>query len=328
MIGWGLYRMIVRTRLLATTVLSGVLGASFVAPFAATAADLYTKAPFAPNLAALPAVDGLNGKVDGLGGRLANRSLYQGQGSVSIPVATPWGLQIDGVGGRFDGRSFGGVAGHLFWRDPKTALFGLYVGHTSWNQFGGVHVTQVAAEGEYYWSRWTLQGIAGVEFGNSVSSTTVGTSIVPQAGNVPGVATTSTFAEGFDIKTRFFDQINLKYYVTDNWSAYVGHRYLGGKHAAALGTEYAVALGRGAMGAGFVEGRVGQGEFHGVWGGLRFYFGQKDKSLIARHRQDDPPSWLTDTLFSIVNNATSNSSSTSTQFCEGGPPTNGSCETF
>jgi hypothetical protein len=37
---------------------------------------------------------------------------------------------------------------------------------------------------------------------------------------------------------------------------------------------------------------------------LRFYFGQKDKTLIQRHRQDDPIEWVPETLFSIVNNGT------------------------
>jgi hypothetical protein len=43
----------------------------------------------------------------------------------------------------------------------------------------------------------------------------------------------------------------------------------------------------------FAEGRLGQENFHGVWGGLRFYFGQKDKTLIRRNREDDPADWGT-----------------------------------
>lgn len=39
------------------------------------------------------------------------------------------------------------------------------------------------------------------------------------------------------------------------------------------------------------EGRVGEDSYHGVWGGVRFYFGQKDKTLIRRHREDDPTNW-------------------------------------
>jgi hypothetical protein len=33
---------------------------------------------------------------------------------------------------------------------------------------------------------------------------------------------------------------------------------------------------------------IGEGDASGVWGGLKFYFGQKDKPLIRRNREDDP----------------------------------------
>ena len=72
---------------------------------------------------------------------------------------------------------------------------------------------------------------------------------------------------------------------------YAGHRYLGGKHALAFGGEYGIPMSQGVMAALFAEGRVGEESFHGVWGGLRFYFGQKDKTLIRRHREDDPINW-------------------------------------
>jgi hypothetical protein len=81
------------------------------------------------------------------------------------------------------------------------------------------------------------------------------------------------------------------------------------------------------MGSLFVEARAGENQFNGVWGGLKFYFGQKDKTLIQRHRQDDPPIW--NTLHGILNNFNTSSSSSSTLFCPGGgPPSGGSCESF
>ena len=296
-----------RRALLQSTMLAGALGAVYLAANSARAEVLVpTKTPYAP------AVDGINGKIDGLGGSLANHGIYGTRGSISIPLGGQWGAQIDGVAGSFDQRFFGSIAGHFFWRNPAQGLVGIYVNHTHWDQFGGVHVTQIAGEGEYYWQRWTLQGIAGVEFGNSVSNST--TSIVPQNFIVPGVAT--TFTEGYDLKTRFFDQVNLKYYLTDNWDAYVGHRYLGGKNALALGTDIALPLGHGVTGSAFVEGRVGENDFHGIWGGLRFYFSASDKSLISRHRQDDPFIWGVDSLFSIINSYFSNGSSN--QFCSDG----------
>jgi hypothetical protein len=282
--------MSVRKALLQTTMFAGVVGAVYLSTYRdVKAAELPLKAPAsaAPSFF-MPAVDGVNWKVGGLGGSLADRAIGGAQGSLSLPLGNQYGVQIDGTLGSFDGSFFGNVGGHLFWRNPSQGLLGVYVNHTHWDQFGGVHVTQFAGEGEYYWQRWTLQAIAGVEFGNSGSV-------------VSGTPATGLITDSIDVKTRFFDKINLAYYLTDNWKAFVGHRYLGGKHALALGSEYALPLSGGKMASAFVEGRIGENDFHGVWGGLRFYFGQKDKPLIARHRQDDPINWDPDTLFSLTN---------------------------
>ena len=37
----------------------------------------------------------------------------------------------------------------------------------------------------------------------------------------------------------------------------------------------------------FAEGRIGEDDYAAVWGGVRLYLGQ-EKSLIRRHREDDP----------------------------------------
>ncbi|MEX2035018.1 MAG: hypothetical protein WEA28_07490 [Xanthobacteraceae bacterium] len=306
----------VHRALLQTTMLAGVVGAAFLSARDAQAADLSVgsslpvKSVFAPNYSA---VDGVNGKVEALGGTLAHKSLYGSRGALSIPLAGHYGLQIDGALGSLQNRGFGTIGGHLFWRDPAQGLLGVYAGYTRWNQFGGVHVTQVAGEGEYYWQRFTLRVIAGIESGSSADSTTVSVATVAQAGATPGLSTTSTFIEGYDVKTRFFDHVDLKYYPTDNWAGYIGHRYLGGKHALALGGEAAFPLGGGRMASAFVEGRIGEGDFQGVWGGLKLYFGQKDKTLIRRHREDDPG--FVDALPSITNNYFTSGSSSSSLFC-------------
>jgi hypothetical protein len=293
--------MSVRKRLLQTTMLAGIVGSIYLSTNA-RAEDIATAANAAafPPVAAGPAVDGVNGKLEGAGGSLAGNSLYGVKGSLSVPLGGPWGVQIDGAGGSFDGSGFGNIAGHFFWRDPAHGLLGLYATTTHWDRFGGVDRSAVAGEGEYYWGRWNFHGIAGVEFGNSATRTTT----------TKSGGTTTTLVETYDIKTRFFDETNLAYYLTDDWNAYVGHRYLGGKHALALGSEYALPLGHGTMASVFAEARVGEGDFHGIWGGLRFYFGQKDKPLIARHRQDDPTIW--DTLPALSNTYNSNTSTSST----------------
>jgi len=310
--------------------LCGVVGASFLSTCAyAGPNDFQWLSPTTvPSYA--PAVDGVNAKTEAFGGRISNRSIVGNQGAVTFPVNGSLGAQIDAAFGSFDRRGFGNVAGHFFWRNPNQALFGIYASHTRWDQFGGAHVSQIAAEGELYAGRFTVQGIAGIEGGNRASSTSVFTSVIPPGVGFfypAGIATTSVFASAFDVRTRFFDQINFKYYFTDNGVGYVGHRYLGGKNALALGGEYAFPINQ-VMVSAFLEARVGESNFNGVWGGLKFYFGEKNKSLLARHRQDDPNIWSTDTLFSITNSATSSSSSSSTQFCRPGDTmvSPGTCE--
>jgi hypothetical protein len=310
----------------------GVVGASFLS-LSAHAGD--NALLFSPTSIAntMPAVDGVNGKVEAFGGSIANRNLVASQGALSVPLTGPLGAQIDGALGNFDGRNFGNIAGHVFWRNPGEGLIGIYTSHTFWDRYNGVYVGQVAGEAERYVGRWTVQGIAGVEFGKSASyATAASATIAPGAdnfpfGGTPGVATSNSFADAYTIKTRFFDQINIKYYFTDDWNGYVGHRYLGGKNALALGSEVGLPLGRHVEAAAFAEARVGEGSFHGIWGGVKFYFGQGDKPLIKRHRQDDPNIWSTDTLFSITNSHTTSGSNSSTQFCgPGGTLGGGSCE--
>jgi hypothetical protein len=95
--------------------------------------------------------------------------------------------------------------------------------------------------------------------------------------------------------------VDLSYYPTDNWKVSVGHRFVGGNHMAAVGTEYLFSLGGGTAASAFVEGRIGDRNNRAVFGGLNIYFGQKDKTLIRRHREDDPPNRLLDDMFSGAN---------------------------
>ena len=254
--------------------LAGSIGAVFLSVWTADAADLFTKAPVwtQPTYPG-QAVDGINGKVDGFGGRLTNRTIYGVGGALSVPLGRSYGLQVDGTVGKFDNRAIQAVGGHLFWRDPSSGLIGLYGSFTNWNSgFGQARVGQLGFEGAWYWNRFTVEGVAGVEFGNEVTG---------QVGS---------FINNIDIDTRFFDKINVGYYFHDNFKAFVGHRYLGGKHAAAFGAELALPIPRStAMASLFVEGRAG--EYTGVWGGLKMYFGKSDKTLIRRHREDDPIKW-------------------------------------
>jgi hypothetical protein len=254
----------------------------------ASAADIPLKAPdqwsaaYPSQAVTGQAVDGFNAKYDAFGGTLAHKSFWGGKASWSVPLASRFGFQADSAFGKYDNRPYQAGAGHLFWRDPAVGLAGVYGSYTNWDSgFGRSQIGQVAAEAAVYLGRWSVEGIAGAEFGNSV------TGVVGPLVNT------------IDIDTRFFDKINVSYYLTENVQVFSGHRYLGGKHAAAFGAEVAVPIPQTAvMASAFVEGRAG--DYTGVWGGLKFYFGQKDKSLMRRHREDDPIQWTPESLVSIA----------------------------
>jgi hypothetical protein len=226
----------------------------------------------------LPAVDGINAKIDGVGGGGNHTNGFYGtSGSLSVPLAQQWGLQIDGGVGSDKGVGAYGGAGHLFWRDPSIGLLGVYGSYSHWNGFDVANVGhfsantgRIAAEGEYYAGRWTLAGVVGSE--------TVQLNVPAVLSGIPA----------FSIPTRFFDDVSASYYVTDNFRASIGHAYIFGTHFLRLGSEYGFGLGGGRMASLFAGGWIGERGNNAVVAGLRVYFGQRDKTLIDRNRQDDP----------------------------------------
>jgi hypothetical protein len=82
------------------------------------------------------------------------------------------------------------------------------------------------------------------------------------------------------------------------------------------------------MASAFLEGRIAESNAQGIWGGVRFYFNKAPKSLMARHREDDPIHWgPMSSLLAIIAGHSTSSSSSSSQFCIPGETlTGGSCE--
>ncbi len=187
-------------------------------------------------------MDGVNGKADLFGGSVAREGIVGGMASVSVPLGGQYGAQLDGLLSSYDGKFLGGIGGHAFWRDPSRGLLGFYASHVHHSRLGGVHSSRIAPEAALYWGRWTLEGMAGVEWGNRASAVVNGA------------------LQTVDIKTRFFDSIDAAYYWSDDLKLKIGHRYYGGEHALALGAEYgfpARTFGPGTMASLFGEARLG-----------------------------------------------------------------------
>ena len=220
----------------------------------------------------LPAVSQVNGKVSVFGGSQEgggnSGGVYGVAGSISVPMSFAYGLQLDGVVGSGEGAAFYGIGGHLFWRDPAKGLVGLYSSYLRWDLAKGAttgfDVGKFGVEGAAYLGRFSLEGLAAYQFGSS---------------------------EGFAGKAV------VAYYPIDNLRLDAGVRYLEGS-----GTRGVVdAEWRPHDNSGltlFASGAFGENSFSQLLGGARYYFGNANKSLIDRHRQDDPTPDLTGDLSS------------------------------
>jgi hypothetical protein len=305
-----------RSRLLSCCSLAALTTVALAS--AAMAADpRYAAPPPPPVFTRLPAVDGINGKAEIFGGAsnfhnydvrnfhnfthpYATRNNWRGGGggigSLSAPLGHDFGVQVDAIVAPWNNRIATGGGAHLFWRDPAKGLVGVYGSGLYWSGAGGVFIGRAAGEGEAYFGPFTVKGLVGAEFGRRSSQASSAYGVTPFG--APYLA-----FDWYDTRTRFFDKVSLNYYALDNLKLSVGHIYTGGRHAATLGAEYLLppTLGGGVVASAFVEGRVGERNAHAVMGGVRIYFGNSDKTLIRRHREDDPDTNLKDDLFTLSN---------------------------
>jgi len=232
----------------------------------AEAADIFSPDPIASTPAlSLPAVSGPNAKISIYGGyveqNVSDGGAFGLEGSFTAPLGYSFGFQADGSLGVLDGEFVGTVGGHIFWRDPSVGLIGGYSSYEV-NEAADSNRFRVALEGQAYFDRVTLEGLIGWE----------------QLDNDFGGDADELLALA-----------NIAFYPTDDLRLYVGYRRFAGLDLAAGGLEYQ--LSSGFLGNGtsiYVEGRVGDDDYASVNGGLRVFFGQGSKSLIRRHREDDP----------------------------------------
>jgi hypothetical protein len=259
---------------LSTSALTGVFVLSFGT--AVSAAELGALAPADD----LPAVSGINGKISGFGGFEdydfgPDGGIFGVDGSLSIPLSQMFGFQVDGMLASLDGDFVGGAGGHLFWRDPSAGLLGLY---GSWvtRDGSGVDTWRLGVEGAFYNGPVTIEGIVGFE-----------------GADVPAIVLIDD--------ENLFAYADLAYYATPDLRFSVGYRRLNDLDMAALGAEWQLPtdfIGGTSL---FAEGRIGEDDYASVWAGLRVYLSAENKTLIRRHREDDPPVWLSNNMFDFDN---------------------------
>jgi hypothetical protein len=210
-----------------------------------------------------PAVSAINGKFSLEGGAIggggtSSSATGTAQGSITTPLGSSFGLQVDGVASLADNSFLGGGAAHLFWRDPQVGLVGPIVALAGDR---GATIGWYGGEGELYAGAFTLGALAGYQSASSPFN-------LVQSGG--------------------FYQGTLTAYPTADLALTVGGGQVAGIVAGLARVEFQPAFIDRHDVSFFVDSSVGEDGFYRVTGGVRFYFGP-EKSLIRRHREDDPP---------------------------------------
>jgi hypothetical protein len=209
-----------------------------------------------------PAVSQINGKISVEGGAVGTNAQQSAigttQGSITLPLGQSFGLQVDGAVSTAFNSLFGGGGAHLFWRDPTIGLIGPIAaiggGAGTWNGLYG-------GEAELYAGVFTVAARAGyantaMAFGSRNGGFYLGTlTLYP----VPDLAFT---IEGGQLAGLALGQARIEY-----------QPELMGRRNLSL----------------YASGVAGDLGVYRVTAGIRFYFGS-EKSLIRRHREDDPQS--------------------------------------
>lgn len=254
--------MSLRSTFLIFTALSGGCLSALATP--GLADDLDGLLPQGP----LPAVSDVNGKIAGAFGSFDGDAVAFTTGSVTVPLGHAYGFQADALAGSLGGDGTGGVAGHAFWRDPSRGLFG---GYASYMHVGGARrandLVNLGAEGEVYYGRVSLEGAAGVQFADGDAGA--------------------------------FGSAGIAFYPVDDLRLNVAYRYTNEFSIGVIGLEWQPRADWAPGLSLFADGRVADDGRWAAFAGLRYYFGA-DKSLIRRHREDDPVNvLLPDDLFGL-----------------------------
>jgi hypothetical protein len=246
-----------KTTLLSTS--SAFVFSFFIQAAAVYAADVDPKGD-------LCAVSGVNGKIninggfaDGTGS--SNSGAFGANGSISLPLGCDFGVQLDaGFLNELGDTTYGGV-GHFFMRDPNAYLIGMTGGYFKGNDSS---VWAAGPELELYAGQFSFEAWAGMA---------------------------NLDVSGLGDSNKGFAFADAAFYATDDLRLSIGASMLGESKFLNAGLEYqvsdpvSISLG----------GKIGDDDYVAVNAGLTLYFGETgNKTLIRRHREDDPRNRLVD----------------------------------
>ncbi len=211
----------------------------------------------------LPAVSGINGKLQASAGFADIKNFksdieFRGGAAISVPVGDMFGLQADlTVVDVFKETAVNGTL-HAFTRDPNSYLLGIIGGY---GEVGSTNVFYGGPEVEIYLENISIEatgGLMNVDFGAKS-------------------------------KDKMFVIADLGFYATENLRLTAGASSIAGFESGHIGAEWLL-TDMGIPASLTVDGRVGEHGFATLIAGFNIYFGgDSSKSLIRRHREDDPP---------------------------------------
>jgi hypothetical protein len=234
------------------------------------------------------AVSAPNGKIEIYGGDAGvdgfdSSMLIRGGASFSIPVGDMFGIQADVAAANvFNDTVYGGTL-HAFTRNPNSYLFGVAggVGASSAANF-----QYIGPEVELY-----LDNVSFQAYGGYLNLDNTGVNL--------------------------FGFADLSFYATPDLMFKIGGSSIAGFNSGHAGLEWQLSD---TTPISFtLDGRLGDNGFAAATAGLKLYFGGTEKSLIRRHREDDPPNRSLD-IFNAAGSAFSKPVATG-----GVPPDIGNC---
>ena len=229
------------------------------------------------------AVSQTNGKIETLFGNVDGKRANLLAGSLSAPLSSKFGIQGDALTGKINSKTSNGLGLHLFWRDSDIGLLGLTTSRVKYNSN---KLKRTSLEGEYYFKKVTISGELGRQTG--------------------------------DIKKSNYNRLNLSYYPVNNLALSIGNSHTNISNKNNIDIEYQTKINGLSLFANFAK---GNNNYDHAIGGIRYYFG-KQKSLIERHRNDDPRNLLFAGAAELAGSTTANTTTNNGTPATGGtnPP--------
>lgn len=221
----------------------------------------------------LPAVSGPNGKIELDAGyinldSLGSDAVFHGGASFSIPMGDSFGIQADVAATNAYGDTMVGGTMHAFTRDPNSYLLGMAAGAAFSDN---ANIYYVGPEAELYMGNVSVEAFAGYM---NVDLSGVG-------------ASDEMFAFG-----------DVGFYATEDFRLTVGASSIAGFESGHIGAEWQMGHALSLT----AKASMGEDGFESATAGIKFYFGGEAKSLMRRHREDDPPNRSLD-IFQAAGNA-------------------------